>query len=120
MREITTKTEMKQLYRMYYNYKYQLRRNGLQSITGYYKYPSDKKRRAWQYCKEQCYEKFNGNCLTVISGNTYEFTAGFLFFKDGEEYFAVITKSYDRCCKVKDLIKFDKSSKEEKKDDAKK
>lgn len=106
MIEITTKMEMKQMLRMYDNYKFQLSKYGLQSITDYYKQLSDKKRRAWRYCKEQCYEKFNGNCLTVISGNAFIFAAGFLFFKDNEEYFAVITKSYDRCCKIKDLIKY--------------
>ena len=106
MIEITTKTEMRQLYRMYHNYKFKLDKYGLQKITDYYKYPSDNKCRAWQYCEEQCYEKFGGYKLTVISGNTYTFTAGFMFLKDNKEYFAVITKLHDWCCKVKDLIEY--------------
>jgi len=62
---------------------------------------SNKKYRAWDYCKELCY-KFNGHGLKVINKNTFIFTAGFEFEdeKTGVCKFMYITPSYDTAIEI--------------------
>ena len=105
MIEITTKTEMRQLYRMYKNYQFKLDKYGLQKITDYYKHPSQAKQSAWEYCKELC-NRYFGKQLTVISGNSHLFTAGFMFTKNNKDYFCYISKSYDKYCEINKLIEY--------------
>ena len=105
MIEITTKTEMKQMFRAYKKYQYICSKHMLTTITQYYKHPSQAKQSAWEYCKELC-NKYNGKYLTVISGNSQLFTAGFMFTKNNKDYFCYISKSYDWCCEVNKLIEY--------------
>lgn len=60
-----------------------------------YKSFSKAKDRAWDYCEYLCKE-MNGKDLKVISANTSFFTAGFLFYEDGQEKLMYITKSDNR------------------------
>lgn len=55
---------------------------------------SYKKQRAWEYCQNLCKDN-NGTGLKVMSKNTYTFTAGFTFTKDGHNYLMYITPSRD-------------------------
>lgn len=59
---------------------------------------SDKKERAYNYCRELMY-KYNGNGFRIISANTFMFTVGFEFPhpNTGELMFAYITPDYNRC-----------------------
>ncbi len=62
-----------------------------------YDKPSINKIRAMQYCEDLC-TKYNGHHLTIIGYNLMQFSVGFLFEQDGRNYFAYITKNYDRFC----------------------
>lgn len=56
---------------------------------------SDAKARAWEYCKGLC-NKYNGYGLSIISYNTFMFTAGFTYYDaDNKKHFVFITPSYD-------------------------
>lgn len=59
---------------------------------------SDKKERAYNYCRELMY-KYNGNGFRIISANTFMFTVGFEFPHPdtGELMFAYITHDHNRC-----------------------
>ena len=57
-----------------------------------YKSYSYEKARAFDYCKT-LKEKYNGNDLKIISGNTFAFTAGFTFEQDNKKIFCHITKN---------------------------
>jgi hypothetical protein len=41
--------------------------------------------------------------LRVLGHNCMQFTLGFIYIEDGEEYFAYITAYNDYCCKVREL-----------------
>ena len=55
---------------------------------------STAKWRAWRYCKDLCEQK-NGWGLRVVSKNTYQFTAGFLFKEDDKLMYMHITSTRD-------------------------
>ena len=78
-------------------YKHYLRSiNGSDLYDCYHK-PSYNKMLAMEYCEDLC-NKYNGTDLTIIGYNSMQFSVGFLFYKDGKNYFAYITKTYDRFC----------------------
>lgn len=104
MIEITTKTEMRTMFRAFEKYRNKLKTSNLQCINDFYKSPSQAKLDAWEYCRE-LKNKYNGINLTVISGNSHLFTAGFMFVKDNF-YFVYTTKSHDWCCKVHKLLEY--------------
>ena len=56
-----------------------------------YKAPSDAKQYAWIRCIGICNAN-NGTNLRVISRNCHTFSAGFVYFKDGQCIFVWITK----------------------------
>lgn len=60
---------------------------------------SPAKSEAWEYCKRLC-KKHDGYGLKVIGANTSQFSAGFLFMKDGKEMFMYITKDSDTVAEV--------------------
>ena len=78
----------------YNNY---LRSNNGSNLYYCYDKPSYNKVRAMQYC-EDLMNEYNGTNLAIIGYNTTQFSVGFLFDKDGKNYFAYITKSHDRFC----------------------
>ena len=101
------KKELRMIFKAYKRYQTLYNKCNLKTITQYYKYPSDAKIQAWEYCVD-LKEKLYGRNLTVISGNSHIFTAGFTFDRlaQNKEYFAYITKSYDYMCSLDDLIKY--------------
>ena len=91
MKEVKLNKQMQSVYKHY-----------LRSINGsdlydcYHK-PSYNKMLAMEYCEDLC-NKYDGTDLTIIGYNSMQFSVGFLFYKDGKNYFAYITKTYDRFC----------------------
>lgn len=67
--------------------------DSLRKVYGRY---SDKKERAWDYCKDLC-RRYSGERLRVLSHNSFIFTAGFRFTdpETGVLRFMFITPSYD-------------------------
>ena len=53
------------------------------------------KHRAYNYCRE-LYSKYNGYDFKIIGGNCMSFSVGFKFIENGIEYFAYITRDYNR------------------------
>ena len=78
-------------------YKHYLQSNNGNNLYNCYNKPSCNKIRAMQYCEDLC-TKYNGTDLTIIGYNCMQFSVGFLFYEDGKNYFAYITKDYDRFC----------------------
>ena len=70
------------------------KRSRMYDISDAYGRWSDAKASAWSYCKGRC-ELLHGDCLKIISKNTYVFTAGFTFLDDGRRKFYFITPNYD-------------------------
>lgn len=68
------------------------------SLDSVYTRCSDKKRRAWFYCKRLC-NALDGTGLAVSSHNIHFFTARFYFLhpEDGREMVAVITPKHNWC-----------------------
>lgn len=65
-----------------------------------YANPSQAKRRAWEYCKQLCYD-LGGEGLKVLSKNTFMFTAGFMYTDDdGREMFMYISPNYNAAVPV--------------------
>lgn len=66
-------------------------------LNDIYKSYSYEKTRAFDYCKT-LKEKYNGNDLKIINGNTFAFTAGFTYHneQDNKNYFVFITKAQNR------------------------
>lgn len=68
-------------------------KSGCSNLYGLYNSFSYAKARAWTYCEDLCH-KFNGYDLKAISGNTFNFSAGFVFQNEqGQEVFCYITKT---------------------------
>ena len=61
-------------------------------LNNIYKSYSYEKTRAFDYCKT-LKEKYNGNDLKIINGNTFTFSAGFTFKQDNKKIFCYITKN---------------------------
>ena len=63
-------------------------------LNNIYKSYSYEKTRAFDYCKT-LKEKYNGNDLKIISGNTFTFSAGFTYHneQDNKKIFCYITKN---------------------------
>ena len=55
---------------------------------------SDKKRSAFERCKEDC-ESMHGHDLRIVGHNCDKFSVGWCFEEDGTEMFLFRTKSYD-------------------------
>ena len=70
------------------------KRSRMYDIGDAYGRYSSAKAHAWEYCVSRC-ETLNGDCLKVISKNTFVFTAGFTFMEDGKRKFYYITPNYD-------------------------
>lgn len=66
-----------------------------------YKSYSYHKAQAFDYCVDLC-NKLNGYNLKIIGGNSMSFSVGFMFKKDNIEYFAYITKDYNRIMKIEE------------------
>ena len=69
------------------------RASQLHDVYGRYSY---NKIRAFEYCKELCYQ-YNGTMLKIINHNTFIFTAGFQYIDldTGVIKFMFITPSYN-------------------------
>lgn len=78
-------------------YNHYLRSNNGSNLYYCYGKPSDNKFKAMEYC-EDLMKEYNGHYLRIIGYNSMQFSVGFLFYKDGKNYFAYITKSHDRFC----------------------
>lgn len=74
-------------------------RSVMYNLFDAYNNVSKKKWEAWEYC-ESLMKKWEGWGLKVISHNSYQFTAGFLFKDNDKLYLMYITKSYDRKIEV--------------------
>lgn len=83
-----TRKELEANYKRYQN-------SSMYSLYDAYGRPSQKKYDAWKRCEVFCKE-CGGESLKVISYNTYVFTAGFVFVKDGKRMFMLITPSTNR------------------------
>lgn len=81
--------------RAYERYK----KSNMHSLYDAYSSFSQSKRYAWRYCQDLC-NKLNGHGLKVISKNTNEFTAGFVFEEDGVQKFMYITKTSDTVAEI--------------------
>lgn len=73
----------------YSTYKF----SDMYSLFNAYASPSYNKVKAWERCKEIC-NNLNGHGLKVVSKNTFVFTAGFTFEKDGKKYYCHITPNH--------------------------
>lgn len=89
----------KQFKNVYGSYK----RSDYYTLDDLYKNASIYKHGAYNYCRE-LYSKYNGYDFKIIGGNCNTFSVGFTFFENGVEYFAYITKDYDRKFLVDELI----------------
>ena len=58
------------------------KRSNMYSLYDAYGRFSKSKADAWEYCRKLCFEK-RGGWLKVITANTFQFTAGFVFDEDG-------------------------------------
>ena len=79
-----TKT-LKQAYKNYMQ-------SGSYDLNNIYKSYSYEKARAFDYCKT-LKEKYNGDDLKIICGNTFTFSAGVTYEKDNKKIFCHITKN---------------------------
>lgn len=71
------------------------KRSRMYDLSDAYGRYSTAKAQAWRYCEDRC-EQYSGDCLKVISKNTFIFTAGFTFIDgNGKRKFYYITPSYD-------------------------
>lgn len=75
-------------------YGYALKAHGRRDIREAYGRVSGAKVSAWNRCVDLCSEN-NGEGLTVVSTNTFVFTAAFKFAKNGKDYLCYITPSYN-------------------------
>ena len=64
----------------------------MDSLWKAYAHASKDKWEAWDDCRKTCFA-LGGRDLKVIGANTYVFSAGFVFEKDGVQKFCYITKS---------------------------
>lgn len=66
------------------------------SIRHAYNKPSYAKRLAWLHCYAEC-DRYNGHDLKIISFNTFNFTAGFLYedSETGVVMFRYISPSFE-------------------------
>ena len=55
------------------------------TLRDIYKSWSNEKERAYNYCKQDC-EKNNGFNFRVVNGNTFMFSCGYLYNKNGKKY----------------------------------
>lgn len=69
------------------------------SLDDAYDSYSGAKARAWIYCRDLCEGK-NGHALKVISKNTSQFTAGFVYEENGKEMFMYITAASDTAAEI--------------------
>ena len=65
------------------------------NLNDIYKSYSYSKARAFDYCKNLC-NKYSGQDLKIICGNTFTFSAGFTYSQDNKNYFVFITKDQNR------------------------
>lgn len=65
------------------------------TLDDLYKNASIYKHNAYRYCRD-LYYKYNGYDFKIIGGNSMTFSVGFKFIENGIEYFAYITKDYNR------------------------
>jgi hypothetical protein len=89
----------KQFKNVYGSYK----RSDYYTLNDLYNNASYYKQKAYNYCRD-LYHKLNGHDFKIIGGNCMTFSVGFTFFENGVEYFAYITKDYDRKFLVDELI----------------
>lgn len=88
----------KQFKGVYKSYKY----SDLYDLNDLYNKASIYKWRAYNYCRELFY-KLNGYDFKIIGGNCMTFSVGFKFMENDIEYFAYITRDYDRKIAIGDL-----------------
>lgn len=81
----------KQFKGVYKSYKW----SNMYDLYDLYKNPSIYKNRAYNYCLD-LYTKLNGYDFKIIGGNCSTFSVGFKFMENDIEYFAYITKDYNR------------------------
>lgn len=68
-----------------------------------YKRCSEKKWKAWEYCKKLMDDKV-GMKMRFIGVNTFTFTCGFVYYREGgDKMFMYITPSSNRECPVREL-----------------
>lgn len=60
-----------------------------------YDNPSRAKFNAYDYCLS-LFREYNGSDFRIIGYNTFGFSVGFMFEKDGKKCLAYITKDHDR------------------------
>ena len=65
------------------------------TLNDLYKNASYYKQQAYNYCRD-LYRKLNGYDFKIIGGNCMTFSVGFKFIENDIEYFAYITKDYNR------------------------
>ena len=70
-------------------------RSNYYRLDDLYKNASHYKENAYFYCRD-LYFKLNGYDFKIIGGNSMTFSVGFKFVENGIEYFAYITKDYNR------------------------
>lgn len=80
-------------------YKRYLRSSDTQLFDCYDK-PSQAKFNAYDYCLS-LFREYNGSDFRIIGYNTFGFSVGFMFEKDGKTYLAYITKDNDRYFEIK-------------------
>ena len=81
----------KQFRAVYRAYKW----SNMTTLDDLYKSASIYKYRAYNYCID-LYNKLNGYDFKIIGGNCNTFSVGFKFVENDIEYFAYITKDYNR------------------------
>lgn len=71
------------------------KRSEMKCLEDAYRAPSEAKQYAWARCIAIC--KVNDGCdLRIIGHNSQKFSAGFVYFKDGQRTFVWITKDHVR------------------------
>ena len=91
MKKVNFNKQMQSIYKQY------LHSTNGSNLYNCYDKPSCAKINAMKYCENLCNE-YNGYDLTIIGYNCMQFSVGFMYYKDGHNYFVYITKSNDRLC----------------------
>lgn len=75
-----------------------------ETLNDCYKKPSVAKQRAYDYCVRLCNE-LNGKYFAIRGANCMTFSVHFIFKFDEKYYYCHITKSYNHCYPIEQLIR---------------
>ena len=94
MQKVTAKKEIEKI-------NWYRQNTPIRNIWQAYENPSYEKEKAWHYCEDLC-RFLNGYNLTVLTKNTFIFTAGFEFINPLTDKlcYAYITPNYDRFIEI--------------------